>query len=88
MGQGFSVGRGESRGDQGYIARRIETQAQLDNDWLNKRKCQGQARNYRGQHPGPSDVVLVVEVADSGRADDRELGTEVYAPAGCRFSSS
>ena len=42
----------------------------------------GQARNYRGQHPGPADIVLVVEVADSSLADDRELGTKVYAPAG------
>ena len=25
----------------------------------------GQARNYQGQHPGPADIVLVVEVADS-----------------------
>ncbi len=42
----------------------------------------GSARNYLGQHPGPADVVLVVEVADSSLADDRELGTKVYAPAG------
>ncbi len=41
----------------------------------------GPARNYLGQHPGPADVVLVVEVADSSLADDRELGTKVYGPA-------
>jgi Uma2 family endonuclease len=42
----------------------------------------GPARNYVGQHPGPADIVLVVEVADSSLADDRELGTRVYGPAG------
>jgi Uma2 family endonuclease len=42
----------------------------------------GPARNCRGQHPGPADVALVVEVADSSLADDRELGTKVYGPAG------
>lgn len=42
----------------------------------------GQARQYLGQHPGPADIVLVVEVADSSLAEDRELGARVYGPAG------
>ncbi len=33
-------------------------------------------------HPGPDDVALVVEVADSSLAEDRKLATEVYGPAG------
>src|ERR1700678_2938623 len=41
----------------------------------------GPARNYVGQHPGPADVVLVVEVAASSLADERELGAKVYGPA-------
>ena len=41
----------------------------------------GSARNYLSKHPGPADVVLVVEVADSSLADDRELGARVYGPA-------
>ena len=42
----------------------------------------GAARQYAGRHPGPGDIVLLVEVADSSLADDRELGTRVYGPAG------
>ncbi len=42
----------------------------------------GAARNYLGGHPGPADIALVVEVADSSLPDDRELGTKVYGPAG------
>ena len=42
----------------------------------------GPARNYLGQHPGPADIVLVVEVADSSLAEDHNLGTRAYGPAG------
>jgi Uma2 family endonuclease len=42
----------------------------------------GSARNYLGQHPGPADIVMIAEVADSSLADDRELGARVYGPAG------
>jgi Uma2 family endonuclease len=42
----------------------------------------GPARQYLGQHPGPADIALVIEVADSSLADDRELGAQVYGPAG------
>jgi Uma2 family endonuclease len=49
----------------------------------------GSARNYLGQHPGPADIGLIVEVADSSLADDRELGAKVYGPAESRsFGSS
>ena len=42
----------------------------------------GPARQYRNRHPEPSEIVLVVEVFDSSLADDREVGAEVYGPAG------
>jgi Uma2 family endonuclease len=42
----------------------------------------GTIRDYESRHPGPADVALVVEVADSSLADDRELAREVYGPAG------
>jgi Uma2 family endonuclease len=38
--------------------------------------------DYAERHPGPDDIALVVEVADSSLADDRKLATEVYGPAG------
>jgi Uma2 family endonuclease len=42
----------------------------------------GTIRDYEDHHPGPDDIVLLVEVADSSLADDRELATQVYGPAG------
>jgi Uma2 family endonuclease len=42
----------------------------------------GTIRDYEDHHPGPDDIVLLVEVADSSLAEDRELATEVYGPAG------
>ncbi len=38
--------------------------------------------DYDERHPGPEDIVLVVEVADSSLAEDRKLAVEVYGPAG------
>jgi len=40
------------------------------------------ARGKEDRHPGPDDIALVVEVADSSLADDRQMATEVYGPAG------
>ncbi len=37
---------------------------------------------YRGGHPGPNDVLLVVEVGDSSVGFDREVKTPLYAAAG------
>ena len=42
----------------------------------------GTIRDYEERHPGPDDIALVVEVADSSLAEDREMATEVYGPAG------
>ncbi len=42
----------------------------------------GSTRDYLGRDPGPADIGLIVEVADSSLADDRELGAKVYGPAG------
>ncbi len=44
--------------------------------------ARGTIRDYEGRHPGPDDVALVVEVADSSLAEDRTLAAEVYGPAG------
>ncbi len=37
---------------------------------------------YAAQHPEPSDVLLIVEVADSSRAFDRTVKAPLYARAG------
>ncbi len=44
--------------------------------------ARGQARDYLDRHPGPADVPLVIEVADSSLARDRGLKARVYARAG------
>ena len=41
----------------------------------------GSARDYLVRDPGPGDIALLVEVADSSLADDRELADKVYGPA-------
>lgn len=38
--------------------------------------------DYRAAHPAPDDVVLVIEVADTSRLDDRETKLRRYAAAG------
>lgn len=38
--------------------------------------------DYARRHPGPEDVVLVVEVADSSLAEDRDYANRLYGPAG------
>jgi Uma2 family endonuclease len=42
----------------------------------------GPARRYLGQHPGPEDVALICEVADSSLDGDREVKGPLYAAAG------
>lgn len=41
----------------------------------------GTIRDYEDHHPGPNEIALIVEVADSSLADDRALATEIYGPA-------
>ena len=40
------------------------------------------ADHYRGSHPGPEDVLLLVEVADSSLTYDRKTKARIYARAG------
>lgn len=40
------------------------------------------ADDYAGGHPGPEDVLLVVEVADTSQAYDRDVKIPFYASAG------
>lgn len=42
----------------------------------------GETRQYRDRHPGPEDVALIVEVADSTLERDRGVKRKVYARAG------
>ncbi len=42
----------------------------------------GNRRQYLDHHPGPHDVALVVEVADSSLQRDRSLKKRLYAAAG------
>jgi Uma2 family endonuclease len=43
--------------------------------------ARGKAKDYAKRHPGPADLALVVEVAESSLAEDRKL-VRVYGPAG------
>jgi Uma2 family endonuclease len=42
----------------------------------------GMIRDYEGCHPGPGDVAMVVEIADSSLKADREMACAVYGPSG------
>jgi Uma2 family endonuclease len=42
----------------------------------------GRERDYRDRFPGPEDVLLIIEVADSSLQHDRELKIPAYAAAG------
>ena len=42
----------------------------------------GSPRQYRTRHPGPADVALLVEVADSSLDHDRNVKGPIYANAG------
>jgi Uma2 family endonuclease len=42
----------------------------------------GDARRYLARHPGPTEVALVVEIADSSLAVDRGAKRRIYARAG------
>ncbi|WP_165075852.1 Uma2 family endonuclease [Paludisphaera rhizosphaerae] len=44
--------------------------------------ARGQARDFLERHPGPKEVPLVIEVADSSLPRDRGLKARVYARAG------
>jgi Uma2 family endonuclease len=44
--------------------------------------ARGIPRDYLARHPEPSDVALVIEVADSSLDDDRKLMSRVYGGAG------
>jgi Uma2 family endonuclease len=42
----------------------------------------GAIPDYAECHPGPDDIALVVEVADSSLAEDRDYAANIYGPAG------
>ena len=41
----------------------------------------GTVRDYEERTPGPSDVGLVVEIADTSLTEDRKYATDLYGPA-------
>jgi Uma2 family endonuclease len=43
---------------------------------------QGTIREFMDRHPGPSDIALVIEVADTSLALDRNIKYRLYARAG------
>lgn len=45
----------------------------------------GPAAAYFSRHPGPQDIALVIEVADSSLQDDRTIKARLYAR--CTFAS-
>ena len=42
----------------------------------------GPASRYAAHHPGPQDIALLIEVADSSLAHDRDVKGRLYARAG------
>lgn len=42
----------------------------------------GEGRDYIARHPGPPDAAVVIEIANTTLADDRELKGRLYARAG------
>ena len=42
----------------------------------------GTEEDYAGRHPGPADLLLVIEVADSSLSTDRSTKQRLYATAG------
>lgn len=42
----------------------------------------GTPLDYGRRYPGPADIVLLIEVADSSLGQDRKLASAVYGPAG------
>jgi Uma2 family endonuclease len=44
--------------------------------------ARGQRRDYQNRHPGPADLALLIEVADSSLDRDRVTKKQVYAAAG------
>ncbi len=42
----------------------------------------GMLFDYADHHPGPGEIAVIMEIADSSLAVDRKLATEVYGPAG------
>jgi Uma2 family endonuclease len=45
----------------------------------------GERRDYVARHPGPDEVALVVEVADTSLAVDRGIKKRIYARAGMPY---
>lgn len=45
---------------------------------------QGTEEDYADRHPGPADLALVIEVADSSVGTDRSTKQRLYATAGVR----
>ena len=43
---------------------------------------QGRPEDYLERHPGPGDVLCVIEVADSSLRSDRTIKQSIYAAAG------
>ena len=50
--------------------------------------ARGAIDDYDEHHPGPEDVALVVEVADSSVAEDRAYAANLYAPRASRPAGS
>lgn len=44
--------------------------------------ARGTIDDYAERHPGPDDIALAVEIADSSLAEDRDYAINLYGPAG------
>jgi Uma2 family endonuclease len=63
------------------VAKPIRLPAESSEPEPDRSVVQGGIRDYSARHPGPADVALVVEVADSSLDDDRKQA-EIYGRAG------
>ena len=48
----------------------------------------GKIRDYEGRHPGPEDIAMVVEIADSSLPEDRKMAAAVYGLSGVPCTGS
>jgi len=79
---GDELGRVVPRGWHVRPSKPIRLPIQLSEPEPDRCVVRGTIRDYEGRTPGPADIALVVEIADSSLAEDRKLADEVYGPAG------
>jgi Uma2 family endonuclease len=60
----------------------IRLPAQVSEPEPDRYIVRGAIEDYLERHPGPEDVALIVEIADTSLAEDRAYAANLYGPAG------